>query len=231
VPTITFGDISEHQPNVNQRAYRDAGYAVLIFRTHNGWRRDNVMPDRLAAARATGFVAIGLYQYVVAGRDAAEQAYGFIASIPGGLRANEFPIGDFEEGSGNQRPRANSWFSIVDKWAGFRASLYSGESFCNEHLGGWASWARPRWIAAYRSTEPTVPHEWWQDTATARFPGLGHPIDGNVFHGTAARFLEVVRPGAAKPPKPKPPEPIVDDGEHTGMSWLVPQTAPGPFSG
>ena len=60
-------------------------------------------------------------------------------------------------------------------------------------------------MAAYRSSEPTYPHELWQHTDAARFPGLDGGVDGNVFHGTHERFLAVMRPGSVGPPKPKPP--------------------------
>lgn len=206
---IRFADISEFQDNANLRAYYAAGYRVLIIRSHNGYRTDHMMPQRLAAVRAIPFTVVGIYQYIVKDRRAETQAQEFIAQI-GKLRPNEFPIGDYEEASTtNNRNRAEAWFNVVDKWAGFKSTLYSGDSFLTNTLGGARSWpGRPIWIAAYRSNEPTQRHTFWQYTSTGHFQGLGSPIDGNVFHGIAPELLRAVR-GTAKPvppPKPKQPE-------------------------
>jgi GH25 family lysozyme M1 (1,4-beta-N-acetylmuramidase) len=152
--------------------------------------------------RGFPFAAIGYYQYLESARDAAQQAREFAAAV-GDLRSNEFVVLDHEEGSGNQRPRAQAWFAVVDARYGFRATLYAGRYFCNTNLGGWASWAgRPRWLAAYQSVEPPDPHELWQNTDKARFPGLAGAVDGNLFHGTDQEFLGKMRPGAQAPTPP-----------------------------
>jgi len=196
LPDIRLADISEFQSNIDAPAYLGGGYKCLIVRAHNGYRPDNKWPGRRDYLRGYDFTALGFYQYLVSDRDAATQAREFCSTV-GPLRGNEFPILDLEVGSGSQTARANAWFDVVDAWAGFPGTLYSGESFGNSNLGGWSQWeGRPRWIAAYRSSEPTAPHELWQNTDHASFPGLSGGVDGNIFHGTDEQFLSTMRPGA-----------------------------------
>jgi lysozyme len=198
-----LADISEFQESIDANAYLRGGYSCLIVRAHNGYRPDNLWPARRDYLRGFGFTALGWYQYVVADRDTRDQARAFISAV-GELRGNEFAVCDLEEGSGAQRSRAQAWFTEVDNWQGFPATLYSGESFYKEHLGGADSWAgRPRWMAAYRSTEPTDPHELWQNTDSASFPGLAGGVDGNLFHGTASEFAQTMRAGSLYVPDPE----------------------------
>ena len=233
MPDTRLADISEFQPSIDAPAYINAGHKTLIVRAHNGHRPDNCWPARRDYLRKHPFTAVGYYQYVVSSRDPAAQARDFIACL-GPLRPNEFPIGDFEEGSGNQAGRAEAWFRVVDTWCGFPATLYSGQSFGRTQLGGWARWrGRPRWIASYSSQEPADPHELWQNTDKARFPGLAGAVDGNIFHGTAARFLAVMRPGSIGPPAPAPPDAFSDAQsmasvlKHDGCPEVFVETASG----
>lgn len=195
VTDTRLSDISEHQENFDAPAYLGGGYTCLIVRAHNGHRPDHKWPARRDYCRSYEFTALGWYQYLVESRDAAQQAREFIDTV-GPLRGNEFVVLDHEEGSGNQVSRAEAWFSVVDSHYGWPAALYAGESFGNDNLGGWGRWSgRPRWVAAYRSSEPTVPHDLWQNTSSASFPGLAGGVDGNIFHGTASEFIHRMRPG------------------------------------
>jgi len=209
-----LADISEFQANIDAPQYLTSS-KCLIVRAHNGYRPDNKWPARRDYLRGFPFTALGWYQYLAKGRDAATQAREFIAAV-GALKENEFVILDHEEGLGNQTPRAEAWFAVVDKHYGFPASLYAGAYFGNANLGGWARWKRPRWIAAYQAGEPSYPHEWWQYTDAARFPGLAGGVDGSLFHGTDIEFLHKVRPGAAAPPA---------DGGVSNMAILGTSTA------
>ena len=188
MPDTHLGDVSEFQEELDAAVYIAGGHSCLIVRAHNGHRPDHQWPGRRDYLRRYPFTALGYYQYVVASRPAGDQAREFVACV-GSLRPNEFAVCDLEEGSGDQSARADAWFRVVDAWAGFPASLYSGESFFQTQLGGARRWrGRPRWMAAYRSTEPTAPHELWQNTNQARFLGIPGVIDGNVFHGTDHQF-------------------------------------------
>jgi GH25 family lysozyme M1 (1,4-beta-N-acetylmuramidase) len=203
-----FCDISEHQPNVDQRAYYNAGYRVFVYRAHSGYRPDLTMPARREATRKVPFSAVGIYAYVVKDRDPAQQAREFVAAI-GKLQPNEFPICDYEEiAPGSQVNRVEAWLRVVDAWAGFQASLYSGDYFFRAYLNGTSSWGRrPTWIASYGDIEPSQPHTWWQNTDTASFPGIGRAVDGNIFHGSATDFATRVLGGRRSVPVAPVPKP------------------------
>jgi hypothetical protein len=179
---------------------------------HNGYRADKKLPGRVTYLRSAPLVALGWYQYLAPDRDAAQQAREFIATI-GSLRPNEFPVCDAEQGAGNQTPRVEAWFRVVDPWARFQASLYSGRSYLDHQLGGTGHWGgRPLWIADYVDYTANRRHEpagatWWQYTDRARFPGLAGGVDGSIYHGTAQQFLARVRTGGAPAPIPMPTPP------------------------
>ena len=198
-----LADISEWQTSIDAPAYLNGGYKCLIVRAHSGYRPDKYWPARRDYLRQHNFTALGYYAYLTADRDAAQQAREFVDCV-GALRGNEFVVLDSEEGSGSQVTRCETWFATVDRAYGLPSTLYASESWFNDKLGGAARWAsRPRWVAAYRSTEPTMAHELWQNTDAARFPGLSGTVDGNVFHGSDQQFLSTMRRGNVEPP-PQP---------------------------
>jgi GH25 family lysozyme M1 (1,4-beta-N-acetylmuramidase) len=208
MPEIHMADVSEFQSNVDAPTYLKAGYQCIICRAHNGTRPDHMMPVRRDYLRRHSFVAIGWYQYVVAGRDAATQAHEFLQTL-GGLRPNEYVIGDWEEGAGDQTHRAQAWFAVADRWCGFPATLYSGDSFLRNQLGGSGRWrGRPIWVAAYGQHEPSQAHTLWQYADNFHFPGVTGPSDVSIHHDTAVEYLSAVRAGHVPkhptPPKPKP---------------------------
>jgi GH25 family lysozyme M1 (1,4-beta-N-acetylmuramidase) len=207
---ITFADISEFQANLNADAYINAGHKVIIIRAHNGYRPDNTWPSRRDYVRSKPFTAVGYYQYLVDDRDAAMQAREFRDTI-GQLEANEFAVCDSEEGTGNQTPRVQAWFDVIDKWQGSQATLYASASWFPAHLTSTAHWGkRPLWIAGYPSSYTPNPAAepdgctFWQYSDRGTFPGLSGGVDSNIYHGTAAQFLQRVRPGAQPGPVDEP---------------------------
>lgn len=216
---IYMADISEFQSNIDAPTYLGARQCV-ICRAHNGNRPDNMMPVRRNYLRGYPFVAIGWYQYLVANRDPAAQANDFVATV-GALMANEYPVLDLEEGGGDQSGRAQAWFNVVDVWAGFPATLYSGDSFFRTQLGGTARWAgRPCWVAAYGQSEPTQPHTLWQYTSSANVPGVTGACDDSVHHGSPQEYLSSVRAGHLIP-TPTPPTPPPEDEKQMIIAGMV----------
>ena len=198
-----FADLSEHQPTFDADAYLRSGCTIIIVRVHSGYRKDNAMPGRMVQVRSKPFQAVGYYQYLTKDRQAETQAQEF-CSLVGHLKPNEFPILDLEEGSGNQTGRAEAWFSIVDPWASFPATLYTGASMLQTQLSGAAHWHRPRWIASYpNSYSPDMGRfpagaTFWQYTDRGKFAGCPGGVDGSVYPGTAAEFrTEVCGKGSA----------------------------------
>jgi len=210
MPDIHFADISEWQANIDADAYIGGGHRVIICRTHNGNRPDRMIPARRDYLRSKPFVALGWYQYLVRNRDAAQQAREFMATV-GEIGLNEFPVLDLEEGTGDQVGRANAWFAVVDRWAGFQSTLYAGASMLKGQIGGSARWGRrPLWIASYPATYTANPrfeppgNTFWQYSDRKTFPGLAGGNDGNIYHGTAEQFLARVRGGRTAPVAPPP---------------------------
>jgi GH25 family lysozyme M1 (1,4-beta-N-acetylmuramidase) len=243
VAEIRLADISEWQPSIDAPAYLAGGHKCLIVRAHSGGRVDNFWPTRRDYLRQYPFAALGWYQYLAGGRDAAQQAHEFVNCV-GGIRANEFVVLDSEEGAGSQVARCQAWFDVVDRAYGVPSVLYASESWFSDRLGGAARWSgRARWVAAYRSSEPTMPHELWQHSSTASFPGIAGGIDSSVFHGTEAQFLAAMRHGDVQ--QPPPPEDYMaitsgqtQDGKlhvfveaKDGSIWYTWQPQPGNWHG
>jgi GH25 family lysozyme M1 (1,4-beta-N-acetylmuramidase) len=206
-----FADISEWQSSFDVNAYLNAGQRILIVRAHSGYRVDKYFATRRQQVTGKPFDAVGYYQYLASDRSATDQANEFVSAV-GKLAANEFAVVDIEEGS-NQTSRGESWFSIVDPWAGALAVLYASSSFFQSNLSGCAHWGkRPLWIAAYLNSYSPTPGKdpagctWWQYTDRATFAGLPGSVDGNVFRGTSKEFAGKVLPTVA-PPKPAPTQP------------------------
>lgn len=197
--TLLLPDLSEWQPNANMPAIKAANGGAAIIRAAYGASHPDKVFTKLRAA-ASGFPFLGIYQYLVAGHDAAAQAQAFV-KIVGHLGPHEAAILDLEEGTGNQAARAAAWAAVVDKAFGLaalplnrRSWLYSGLSFAEDHgLGPVFAGARHTWVAAYGSKEPALGHTLWQCTdgqtgihATS-WPGCGK-CDTNLYHGTLAQL-------------------------------------------
>ena len=202
--SIRFADISEFQDFFNADGYLRDGNEVIIYRTHNGYRADKKMPERMALIRETKFTLVGYYIYLVRDRDPGEQAREFCSSI-GRLKDNEFAIVDHEEGTGDQQSRCRAALAVVDQWAGFNATLYSGAAYLQDNLGGAESWDRPLWIASYtNSGNPDgalYPRgaTFWQYTDHARFAGLPPAVDGSWYAQSALDLFADVRPVKPSP--------------------------------
>lgn len=202
---LIIPDLSEFQTGTDLAALRAGGYPAVILRAHNGWRPDFRFVLWQAQARQLRYTAIGYYQYLVAGRDAAAQARDFAATV-GPLRPGEFAICDDEEGAGDQSARVNTWFDALDSiWHDPAGDWeYSGLFFSRAHLGS----VRPsvhRWLAAYSTVEPVDVHQLWQFSDAYQFPGVPGPSDASIFHGTVDQLAELVNPPATPPPVPPPP--------------------------
>ena len=206
-----FADISEWQTSFDVNAYLNSGKTILVVRAHSGYRVDKQFVTRRQQVTGKPFDAVGYYQYLASDRSATDQANEFVSAV-GSLKSNEFAVVDIEEGS-SQTSRAESWFNIVDPWAGGLATLYASSSFFQSNLSGCAHWGkRPLWIAAYlNSYQPTAGKDpagctWWQYTDRASFAGFPSPVDGNVYRGTGKEFAGEVLSSAPAPAPPKQDE-------------------------
>jgi lysozyme len=201
---LTIPDVSEFQGVIDWKKLVGGGYPAAIIRAHNGNRADSYFAANRSKAHANGIKALAMYQYVVANRDTAAQA-NELCDLVGALKSGEWLVCDLEAGTGDQSGRAHTWLKTVMSRLhddGTAEELYSGESFYGSHNLSSAGFKRI-WIAAYRSTEPTVHHELWQFTDAKTFPGIAHACDASIFHGTVADLLaHVNKPAPTPPPAP-----------------------------
>lgn len=115
---------------------------------------------------------------------------------------------------------AKEFLTKLDAKMGRPTILYSYASFLQEHLGNTVYTffgAHPLWLAAYRDTPPKPQISWdrwllWQNTETARIPGLPGTdtgVDASHFDGTEAELRAAWLGKATPQPQPAPPAPIV----------------------
>jgi len=204
--TLLLPDLSEFQSSADLAGIKKLnGGAVILRAAYGQFHPDKAFAKHRASAASLGYSFTGLYQYLVAGQDAAAQAEEFVRLV-GKLGPHEVAILDLEEGSGNQAGRAEAWASVVDKAFGLaglplnrRSWLYSGEAFAEESgLGPVFAGARHTWVAAYGSVEPTLGHTLWQCTDgkagihVTNWPGAGR-CDTSLYHGTLAQLGALTR--------------------------------------
>jgi Putative peptidoglycan binding domain len=203
-PGILLADISEFQPDLHDTAYLAWSRAVVI-RAMYGSRHDDGAwygGARRDGLHAGGVAWLGIYQYLVAGQDAAAQAHA-LAGLVGNLRQGEKLICDIEEGPPSQQAdRWRQWSAVITAAYGRAADpwLYAGLSF-SETAG-----LSPQWVAAYRSTEPAGDHQLWQFSAAYPVPGVG-TADCSRFRGTIGELAShgwQVAPAPDPPPAPAP---------------------------
>lgn len=203
---LLLPDLSEFQPSADLAGIKKMNGGAIVLRVAYGTSHPDATfaPHRATAAKL-GYGFTGLYHYLTAAQDAATQAHTFVRLV-GKLGPHEVPILDLEEGIGNQAARAAAWLSVVDEAFGLsalplpkRSWLYSGEDFAQGHgLGPVFAGTRHTWVAAYRSTEPTLGHTLWQSTNglvganITSWPSAGK-CDTNVYHGTLAQLAELIR--------------------------------------
>lgn len=167
---------------------------IVIIRAHNGYAPDPDFAANRVAAHAAGCPAVGLYQYLVADRDAGVQAAELLQLIVK-LLLNEWLICDLETGSGSEW---TIWRAVIVRGAGGDPWLYSYLAFAQ------AQDLDPDWLAAYSPNEPTIPHKLWQDTDA--YPWPWGKSDASVFHGSLPEFLAaagITLPGPVVPAQPQ----------------------------
>lgn len=212
--TLLLPDLSEFQASADLAGIKRLnGGAVILRAAYGTGHPDAAFTRHRVAAGSLGFAFTGIYQYLVAGQDAAAQARAFVRTV-GHLGPHEVAILDLEEGTGNQAGRAAQWAAIVDGTLGGMSWLYSGLDFARSHgLAPVFASARHTWVAAYGNTEPSLGHTLWQCTDgktganITGWPGAGR-CDTNLYHGTLARLSALTGAGAPKsgPPAPVPRE-------------------------
>lgn len=192
-PSVLLADVSEFQSQVSA-AYFAWSQAVVI-RAAYGTRTDRAWygGQRRAFMHSGGARFVGIYQYLTAAEDPVAQASALVSVLGGRLEDGEAVICDLEEGAGNQRSRLDAWAHVITDSLGDAPWDYSGLYFSRA-----AGIAPVDWVAAYQSTEPSVPHRLWQFTDAFAVPGAG-TCDCSVFRGTIDQLAALAHGGTAPP--------------------------------
>jgi hypothetical protein len=196
-----LADISEFQPNLVDARYLQWSKAIVIRCAYGTSKQDAAWYGgaRRDALHKGGAKFVGIYQYLRAGQSGAAQA-DFFHSVVGRIRPGEVFIADFEEG---QKHVLSEWYARMRFTYGDAIGpylwTYSGLAF--EEAQG----VRAEWVAAYRATEPSVPHKLWQFTSSMTVPGISGACDCSVFHGTVDQLAALAYQAAAPPPPPSAP--------------------------
>lgn len=186
---VLLADCSEFQPDIADAAYLRWSQAIVI-RALYGTRVDKAWYGgaRRDALHAGGARFIGIYAYIT-GQDITAQAKALI-SLLGKLRPGEKIIADIEEGTGSQQTRWVTWAKTINAALGDPPWDYSGLNFASVH-----GLQPVTWVAAYGSSEPSVPHQLWQFTDAYAVPGVG-TCDCSVFHGSIGDLAALAYQGA-----------------------------------
>jgi GH25 family lysozyme M1 (1,4-beta-N-acetylmuramidase) len=196
---VLLADISEFQPDIADAAYLRWSRAIIIRAAYGASHDDHAWygGDRRAQLHDGGVRFLGIYQYLIAGQDAAAQAR-VLARLVGSLRDGEKVICDLEEGAGNQSARWHAWRDVIRAELGDEPWLYSGLNFAAA-----AGLAPVDWVAAYQRSEPSGAHVLWQFTSAFAVPGAG-TCDCSIFHGTIDQLAAFAH-GGRPVPAPTPP--------------------------
>ena len=181
-PQVFLADCSEFQPDIADAVYLKWSKAIVIRAMYGDQHDDGAWYGgaRREDLHAGGVKWLGIYQFIVPGQDAAEQAHALVDFL-GPLRPGELPIGDLENGGAGQRARWDAWSEVIREAYGITPWLYSGLDFAR------AQGLAPQWVAAYQSSPPDVPHLMWQFSEDYEVPGVGS-ADCSVFTGTIAQL-------------------------------------------
>lgn len=197
-----LADISEFQPQIADAAYLAWSKAIVIRCAYGDAHDDRAWYGgaRRDALHKGGARFVGIYQYLIAGHSGAAQADA-MARIVGAIRPGEVLIADFEEGA---QPMLADWRArmLAHGYPAAQLWTYSGLAFEQAHG------VTAEWVAAYRATEPSVPHRLWQFTSAFQVPGVGS-CDCSVFHGTVDELAALAyHPAVTPPPAPAPQYPV-----------------------
>lgn len=199
IADINGVDLSRWQGSVDFAKIKDAGKSYVFIKTTQG--SQDVDPDysrNIMNARAAGMAA-GSYHFYMTDDKPDAQFANFAKHVS--LQAGDLPpVVDIEVLSRNSLPNTadelKTFLSLLQNKYGVKPILYSGESFANEYLNGFADY--PLWLAEYNKDKtPQLPLDWkqwtfWQHTQNGRVAGVEGNVDLNRYNGTQAQFRNLL---------------------------------------
>lgn len=190
-PTDVVGvDLSKWQGEVDFASIRAAGkHYVFVKVTQGAGAVDPDYARNISGARAAGLYA-GSYHFYDTGLTAQVQFANLSRHLdlkPGDLP----PVVDIEVLSRNNLPELaaelKTFLDLIERRYKVKPIVYSGESFANEHLVGFADY--PLWLAEYTgAASPKLPLDWnawtfWQHSQSGRVDGVAGAVDLDRFNG------------------------------------------------
>jgi lysozyme len=184
-------DLSKWQGAVDFAQIKAAGKAYVFVKVSQGG--DGVDPDyrrNIAAARAAGLY-VGSYHFYTTDHTAQSQFDNVVKHLD--MKAGDLPlVVDIEVLSKNSLPdlaaELKTFLGLLEQKYSIKPIIYSGESFANEYLKGFADY--PLWLAEYTgATAPKLPLDWsawtfWQHSQNGSVPGVNGAVDLDRFNGT-----------------------------------------------
>ena len=180
--SIYLADISEFQPNIDDKAYVAWSHAIIIRALYGTNHVDKAWYGgaRRAELHKAGISFLGIYQYLVAGQSGTAQAQAF-HNLVGPIQQGEVFIADFEEGS---KSMLTDWYNEMKVLYG--TALFADKhvwTYTGEYFGEQNHVLPVEWIAAYQAVAPASPHILWQFTDKYPVPGVG-TCDVSEYTGT-----------------------------------------------
>jgi lysozyme len=215
-------DVSHHNGTPDFGKAKDAGVAFAYIKATEGktYRDPQFQPNAYNAMKAG--LSVGFYHFARPDNDnkPEDEAQNFVAAISP-IKYALLPVLDLEVAVSMSDEALYRWaktfIDTVKAKTGHATMLYTGLHYLNSRpaLMKLASQV-PLWIAAYRSTEPSISGwEWtmWQFTDKGDIPGVGR-CDVNYLKDLSAISLN--KPASLKPSGPNYPGHPLKRGDRGG---------------
>ena len=176
---VTGIDVSHHQGAIAWDQVRDVAFVYMKASEGTTFVDPRFNANRIGCS-ADGLL-FGCYHFGHPRNDPQVEARHFLTTVGGSL--GQLPLClDLETSDGTPNTHVQAWAQAfldrVGASSARRPMLYTGLSFFQNVLGS-RDFGASRWIAAYRSTPPPIPHDVWQYTSDGRVPGIAGRVDMN----------------------------------------------------
>lgn len=182
-------DVSHHNGVIDWPQVARSGVTFVYVKASEGAdRADARLAANLVAARSAG-LKVGAYHFFTFCRPGEEQARHFLSLVK--PEAGDLPpavdvefVGNCRDVPSREVVRENleTWLALVEKTFARRAVIYSTADAAEAFLTGLPN---PLWLRQLPG-EPKGPWTFWQFDPDGTVPGIGGPVDLDVFQGDRA---------------------------------------------
>lgn len=196
-------DVSFYNKGINWHAVKAAGIDFAIIRAGGrGWESgliydDDCFRQNLAGAKAVG-IDVGVYFYstAITAAEAIQEANYVLNCLNGAKleypvffdieQSGDYPYGRSDRLSKSLRQETVDAFCRTLNDRGYRAGVYSGQNFLNNHIDSKTTAPYYIWLASY-TTRNRLPsysghYDMWQFTESAFVNGIRGKLDMNVIY-------------------------------------------------